>query len=483
MVDERQLLSVRRWIESQYPTLALDQAWLEQAADYVAESAPEPLSTPNLIKAVHFQLLHADLRQFIKRTTSTDGRGGGFAAVLQAAEVKDGTNAKYRRIDEVISGRLASAGSLAQISGKVRSKRTELLVQVVGITDVGIPVQGLLDVTLARQQASKTEAGRKLLENAAEVTVLDNSSRGRSCSASQKVGRAQARVTIRSNAGADSEDASLAAEEEVLRSSIIYPRSMLQLELDDGYVDDLDSRPVTALEMARIPELALGKTALGCKLAIRDAEVCDGIILLSPDNVTVKGGSVMELQDAAEERLIKRLKVHLDMAQSGTHRGRVGGSSGGRQGPPARLPIKSISPVKRAAPTERKRDSEWSGAPSHTTTKDNIIDIADYDEGKLTREALWAEEPSKSPKQGTAPDTHASRTRSIGRLAGTHIDASEVANQPQRGKGKLPAIDIIAIDDDDNDEFAHLDFPWPTQTPKQRWRGEGQRHDDPIVLD
>ncbi len=128
--------------------------------------------------------------------------------------------------------------------------------------------------------------------------------------------------------GAENDDAYLAAEEDAMRGALVYPRGTLLLELEDGFlypsssdagsggdgrngrpsgsgsgsasgngtqrvinVDDdveeevalvpldgtgregADARPrmtrVQAVEMERIPDLAMGKTQLGCKVSSR----------------------------------------------------------------------------------------------------------------------------------------------------------------------------------------------------------------------
>ena len=135
--------------------------------------------------------------------------------------------------------------------------------------DIGVSAQTLLDVTLSRQQAAKTEAGRKLLaevalasEEADALAADPSRARSRSRSASPTKGGNNGGVGQE-----EDEDAYLAAEEDVMRSAVVYPRKMLSLELDDG----ISAQTVRAIEMDRIHDLGLGKTELGCKVIISGA--------------------------------------------------------------------------------------------------------------------------------------------------------------------------------------------------------------------
>ncbi|CAH7677659.1 hypothetical protein BY996DRAFT_2881642 [Phakopsora pachyrhizi] len=77
-----------------------------------------------------------------------------------------------------------------------------------------------------------------------------------------------------------------------------FPRSMLRFELSDGH------RTVQAVEYKRIKDLELGVTPLGCKLLLRSVVVRRGILLLTPENTTIKGYGVDEL-DCQRDQLFQ----------------------------------------------------------------------------------------------------------------------------------------------------------------------------------
>ncbi|WFD42264.1 hypothetical protein MPSI1_000905 [Malassezia psittaci] len=89
-----------------------------------------------------------------------------------------------------------------------------------------------------------------------------------------------------------------------------YPRQMLRLELDDGFDGSL-----VAYEYARIPDLELGETPLGCKIRIKGAkyEGADRITFLTSNQATVLGGAIVELARQGdlilESRLCEQLKL------------------------------------------------------------------------------------------------------------------------------------------------------------------------------
>ncbi|WFC98186.1 hypothetical protein MYAM1_000910 [Malassezia yamatoensis] len=89
-----------------------------------------------------------------------------------------------------------------------------------------------------------------------------------------------------------------------------YPRQMLRLELDDGFNGSL-----VAYEYARIPNLELGETPLGCKLRIKGAkyEGTDRIAFLTSSQVTVLGGAIVELARQGDSILESRLREQLKL--------------------------------------------------------------------------------------------------------------------------------------------------------------------------
>ncbi|KAJ9108962.1 hypothetical protein QFC21_000285 [Naganishia friedmannii] len=70
-----------------------------------------------------------------------------------------------------------------------------------------------------------------------------------------------------------------------------YPRSMLMLDVSDGY------RVMKAMEYRRIDALKLGETALGSKMLLRSVKVRRGTLMLTPENVDFKGHMVEEFEE------------------------------------------------------------------------------------------------------------------------------------------------------------------------------------------
>lgn len=96
-----------------------------------------------------------------------------------------------------------------------------------------------------------------------------------------------------------------AQEEAAGLPSTVFPRSTLQLELSDGFTT------VKAFEHKRISALSMADTALGAKLLLKNVDVVKGLLFLTPENTTVKGGAVEELEKDAELRLIDKLRAQL----------------------------------------------------------------------------------------------------------------------------------------------------------------------------
>ena len=239
-------------------------------------------------------------------------------------------------------------GMLAPVIGtgtsfKGAADEGEMLVEITAMTDVGVAAQTLLEVTNSRQQALKTESGRimlaELMQNKIAAAAGGGAAavRSRSASPTKAASNSSGPGAAVEPAGAGADDEHLGAEEEMMRASIVYPRSMLLLELDDGFSEPARRKPIQALEMERIPELSLDGTPLGTKIAICNAVVRDGVvsafvdvhadarakqeegggliyslpsstqIMLKRNNVTVKGGGAIEYEERAEEQLLARL--------------------------------------------------------------------------------------------------------------------------------------------------------------------------------
>lgn len=154
------------------------------------------------------------------------------------------------------------------------------------IIDIGVSSEAQLDVLEARRAARATAAGRSLLEQEAR-------------SAASGLGQRKK---------ADDPDHMLgfnAAEEAVGMPVTVFPRSTLQLELSDGFTR------IKALEHRRVDSLSMAHTALGCKLLLKDVKVLKGLLLMTPESVTIKGGTIASLNVDAEARMISQLRKRL----------------------------------------------------------------------------------------------------------------------------------------------------------------------------
>ena len=176
--------AVSRWVSSVYPTLALNQQWLAECCDYVQESFAN-ISPPQLIKKVEEQILLASL-----------------------SEICD-------------SGALPTENLSETLHCVIGDKK--ILVQVVGMTEVGHSAQALKDTHEQRKEEARITA---------------------------KGGQAE-RTRVVGN---------LEGEEEVNGKTIKFPRAMLSLQLSDGFTT------LKAIECKRIPGLSLEETPLGCKV-------------------------------------------------------------------------------------------------------------------------------------------------------------------------------------------------------------------------
>lgn len=161
--------------------------------------------------------------------------------------------------------------------------------------------QTQLDVLEARKAARSTVNGAVLLEQEASEAEI----RGKGPSSYA----ASSTATNGTNASAVEEDDHMAefnaAEEAASLPATVFPRSMLQLELSDGFT------VVKAFEHRRIDAISMASTPLGAKLLLRNARFVNGQLLLSPECVSYKGGRVDDMDRDAEDRLIDQIRSKL----------------------------------------------------------------------------------------------------------------------------------------------------------------------------
>lgn len=89
---------------------------------------------------------------------------------------------------------------------------------------------------------------------------------------------------------------------------ISYPRAMLKFELSDGH------HTVPAIEYHRLDGLSLAQTPLGSKLLLKCPTARRGLLLLTPDNTTIKGFQVDELDANRDQVFREGLQARLGAA-------------------------------------------------------------------------------------------------------------------------------------------------------------------------
>ncbi|KAB8073710.1 hypothetical protein BDV29DRAFT_133814 [Aspergillus leporis] len=76
-------------------------------------------------------------------------------------------------------------------------------------------------------------------------------------------------------------------------------------------VQDAAGTKAVAIELKRVSGMALGKLSIGAKLLLRDATVARGMVLLTPECVTLLGGKIDSLdqvwREGRKERLLARV--------------------------------------------------------------------------------------------------------------------------------------------------------------------------------
>ncbi|CED84089.1 Uncharacterized conserved protein [Phaffia rhodozyma] len=110
-------------------------------------------------------------------------------------------------------------------------------------------------------------------------------------------GRAQIRRLPVEEEGAEDGSGNGREEDEKEGTGPKYTRSMLKFTLSDGVHE------VEAIEYRKIPNLVLGETRLGCKLVLQNVKVLRGLLLLTPENCSVKGYSVPQWCEGIREEI------------------------------------------------------------------------------------------------------------------------------------------------------------------------------------
>ncbi|KAE8229576.1 hypothetical protein CF326_g5450 [Tilletia indica] len=273
------------WLRARYPTLQVCQEWLEDCVEYLLESSlPSRPTDRTLIRQTNLQILHADLADSAQR------------GVLPPDIL---TRHKY----------------------KLGEKNRGMLLQIVGIMDVGVSAQTQLDVLSARKEA---RAVPPLPPTAGPTTT----SAAAAAEHARRQREDEEEEQQQQGAGDDHMSAFHSSETQLasLKNPTQYPRSLIRLHLSDGHTDVL----LPAFEHSRIEALSMNgnedgggggggevevvgpqRTLLGCKILLKGSEVRRGQVLLRPGEVEVLGGSIPELEARAEYILTNSLRVRL----------------------------------------------------------------------------------------------------------------------------------------------------------------------------
>ncbi|POY76259.1 hypothetical protein BMF94_0454 [Rhodotorula taiwanensis] len=245
--------ALHRWFRSAYPTLSFRPDWLQACVDYLLENEPSAKgSVPGLIKAVEVQLLSSDLATSVIPPST-----------LPTFDSKPDTRAKKQILFAPVPSTSAA--------GQAVKKKTGVLVQVVETDDVAHAALQLTDVLTEKREARKVAAkGGAANGGGGRIMDLDDQNEG----------------------DAAAEDLDAEAKRKALPAGVepSYPRGSGKFVISDGG----DVR-WTAFELQRISGLGLEEMQLGTKLLLHDVPCINGILMLTPQNTTVKGYQVEEL--------------------------------------------------------------------------------------------------------------------------------------------------------------------------------------------
>ncbi|KAJ3761019.1 hypothetical protein EV360DRAFT_80597 [Lentinula raphanica] len=243
-----------------------------------------------------------------------------------------------------------------------------------------------------------------------------------------------------------------------------YPRSMLKLELSDG------STTLRAAEYRPIPQLTLGKTNLGSKLQIHDAEVRRGIVLLEPRNITFKGHMVSDREVSQKADFARGLRRRLGLPDLEPPSNNPGPASNGR------TPLREISPPPSPTlvgngqshsddedqPRRRRIPSTSVSTTSTTVVSSSLFNSTVSDTTTSSAEAVRQAMPlSPAVREPTIIEsddedenmTWGTRYKPIkplplrARDVSSSSKSSKKPSTPSNGKGKTPAMESDYEDD------------------------------------
>ncbi|KAM0791905.1 hypothetical protein ACM66B_004159 [Microbotryomycetes sp. NB124-2] len=251
--------SVLRFFAKEYPTLEFNIEWLQGCCEYLNTAYPG-LTPVELNHKVEFQLLASNL------STSVLPSNKLLPSSPNDSQIRSSFASKSRKQNDKSS----SLSSSSKVVLFPQRNKDAVLVQVVKVDDVSNSALDMLD-TLKDQRERRKKALRL----------------------QQQQQQQQAR--------ADQDGPKFEDEPKV------FKRGTLKLSLSDGHSE------VDAFEMNRIQGFGLDEIKLGCKLLLHNVKVVRGILMLTPDTVTIKGNLVEELEAVAEQDFENTLRERLRM--------------------------------------------------------------------------------------------------------------------------------------------------------------------------
>ncbi|GAA5945839.1 hypothetical protein JCM10213_008202 [Rhodosporidiobolus nylandii] len=244
-----------KWYAANYPTLQFSPDWLEGCVEYLQENDPTAATVPGLIKAVEVQLLSSDLS----------------TSVVPSPATRAALATRYAARDKAV---LFRGGT----------RKAGVLFQVVQVNDIAHSAGSTLETLNEKKEQAKL-AARGLAPGAGGGRIMD----------------------------LDGHEHEVEEEDEAKRKVreadkvATFARGSGKLLLSDGETQ------VAAFERERIGGLGLEEIKLGAKLLIHDVPSVNGILMLTPQNTTVKGFQVEEWDAEKEWTLENSLRDRLGM--------------------------------------------------------------------------------------------------------------------------------------------------------------------------
>ncbi|GAA5934037.1 uncharacterized protein JCM15063_000537 [Sporobolomyces koalae] len=256
------------WFKSNYPSVVFNEDWLGACVDYLQETEEQCKSqTSVLIKSVETQLLSSDLATSISLASLVPNK-----TILSSAHSNNKNRGEPRtKLFESSRG----------------NKAKGWLFQVQTIDDASHSASSLIQVLQDKRDWDKLHTmsghggGRDM-----RLDDDDDLQQGRDITADE-----EEKMILAGGNGKEPK----------------FPRGSTKLVLSDG------SNFVNAFELQRIQGFGLEELRLGTKLLLHDVPFVNGCLLLTPENTTVKGHDVEELEQFRDWTLENVFRQRLQM--------------------------------------------------------------------------------------------------------------------------------------------------------------------------